>query len=180
MTNRRVSLPSATRPSANVPPRKFLTVLAIASASWVLGGCSDDANEAPGASLAIDASTRVGAPAVDDLLPRGFKGYELYSWGDQGDVCFTLITGTNRLKTRSELQGPNAVVDGMVVLTGCGIGALEATLARLPRGEQVSVVGGSEVINDAPELPTLRFLAPDVIARIRQICENIGLEFFAP
>jgi hypothetical protein len=34
-----------------------------------------------------------------ETLPRSFKGYELYSWEEEGQWHFTLITGTDRTKT---------------------------------------------------------------------------------
>ena len=36
-------------------------------------------------------------------LPHSMKGYELYSWQVGDDWHFTLITGTNRLKTLEEI-----------------------------------------------------------------------------
>jgi hypothetical protein len=38
-----------------------------------------------------------------EKLPRSFKGYELYSWEEEGQWHFTLITGTNRIKTIEEI-----------------------------------------------------------------------------
>jgi len=35
-------------------------------------------------------------------LPSSMKGYELYSWQEEGQWHFTLVTGTNRNKTLSE------------------------------------------------------------------------------
>ena len=36
-------------------------------------------------------------------LPHSLKGYELYSWEEEGQWYFTLITGTNRTKTLEEI-----------------------------------------------------------------------------
>ena len=38
-----------------------------------------------------------------DKLPHSMKGYELYSWEEDAQWHFTLITGTNRTKTMEEI-----------------------------------------------------------------------------
>jgi len=45
------------------------------------------------------ADATVEPPPAAAPLPRSVKGYELYSWRSGGTWQFTLITGTNRLKT---------------------------------------------------------------------------------
>jgi len=49
-------------------------------------------------------------------LPRSMKGYELYSWQEQGQWHFTLITGTNRNKQLEEIisDGNTVSEDGWV------------------------------------------------------------------
>jgi hypothetical protein len=46
--------------------------------------------------------TRLTAAMVSQL-PKSGKGYELYSWSDNGRWHFTLITGTNRNKNLAEI-----------------------------------------------------------------------------
>jgi hypothetical protein len=43
-------------------------------------------------------------------LPHSMKGYELYSWSQDGEWHFTLITGTNRNKTLEEIISPSNTV----------------------------------------------------------------------
>ncbi|MFC1940340.1 hypothetical protein ACFLXO_06645 [Chloroflexota bacterium] len=45
---------------------------------------------------------KLPSPATDKL-PHSFKGYELYSWEEDNQWHFTLITGTNRTKTMEEI-----------------------------------------------------------------------------
>jgi hypothetical protein len=71
-------------------------------------------------------------------LPRSFKGYELYSWKSGATWQFTLITGTNRLKTLAEITSPKDIEEGdWVKITVAGVPALKSLLARLPPGTQV-------------------------------------------
>jgi hypothetical protein len=57
------------------------------------------------------------------------KGWELYSWQMEGEWHFSLVVGTNRLKTFEEVSSPDVRVRG--------IEALKMELDRLARGEQV-------------------------------------------
>lgn len=76
-------------------------------------------------------------------LPHSEKGYELYSWTGQdgGPWNYTLVTGTDRLKTAKEITESveeDALSDaGWVKLTVSGEEALYDLLGRLPDGEQV-------------------------------------------
>lgn len=62
-------------------------------------------------------------------LGDSMKGYELYSWQDGEVWYFSLVVGTNRLKTRNEISSPEARLEGLE--------ALERELDRLPGGERV-------------------------------------------
>lgn len=73
-------------------------------------------------------------------LPHSFKGYELYSWLEDEEWNFTLITGTNRTKTIDEItsNGSGITETGWVQIHVEGVQAIKDTLARLPEGEFVS------------------------------------------
>lgn len=74
-------------------------------------------------------------------LPPSMKGYEVYCWFDeeQDSWHYTLITGTNRLKTYKEITSlENTITSGRwVKITVTGEDALKALLARLPEGQEV-------------------------------------------
>lgn len=72
-------------------------------------------------------------------LPTSMKGYELYSWSEDGQWDFTLITGTNRNKTLEEIISGNDYISeaGWVKVHVSGINAIEAVLSKLPRNESV-------------------------------------------
>ncbi|HEY9075237.1 MAG TPA: hypothetical protein VIO61_01750 [Anaerolineaceae bacterium] len=59
-----------------------------------------------------------------------FKGIELYSWKPEGkDWQFSLLPGTNRLKSTEEVTASQATISGVT--------ALKKHLASLAVGEQV-------------------------------------------
>ena len=89
--------------------------------------------------LVRPASDPLGEPPSP--LPHSEKGYELYSWTEQedGPWHYTLLTGTDRLKTADEItSGEDIVSDaGWVKVTVTGEEALYDLLGRLPAGEQI-------------------------------------------
>jgi hypothetical protein len=85
------------------------------------------------------AKENVGPPPSVAPLPRSLKGYELYSWKAGRAWQFTLITGTNRLKTLAEITSPENVEEGdWIKITAVGVSNLKSVLARLPAGTQIS------------------------------------------
>jgi len=74
-----------------------------------------------------------------EKLPRSLKGYELYSWSEDSQWHFTLITGTNRLKTIEEItsEGDSISETGWVKIHVVGADAIKDVLGRLPEGESV-------------------------------------------
>ena len=69
-----------------------------------------------------------------------FKGWELYIWQDDGETYFSLLLGTNRLKTDDEIA--KAAVKG--------IDAIKPKLDELKQGEFVSV-GGKKLMEPPPK-----------------------------
>jgi hypothetical protein len=62
-------------------------------------------------------------------LEHSMKGYELYSWETGGEWRFSLLVGTNRLKSAGEIMSEDVSVHG--------VDAIIAELEKLPRGEEV-------------------------------------------
>ena len=79
------------------------------------------------------------ADASQRPLPSAVKGYELYVWEQDGVLSFTLITGTNRLKTVQEITGADEEPRSgdWVVVRGEGTDELRRTLARIPADTSV-------------------------------------------
>jgi hypothetical protein len=106
-------------------------------------------------------------------LPHAMKGYELYSWPVGDDWHFTLMTGTNRLKTLEEITTGGDMVDpeGWVKISVVGLTELKETLSRLPRGEQIFWVGGWYLFFDKLVLPP-----QEIIQEVEAYCRQLGLE----
>ncbi len=77
--------------------------------------------------------------ATVDMLPRGMKGYELYSWQENDQWHFTLITGTNRNKNLEEIISKEDYISesGWVKVHVEGLDAAKEVLGKLPKGESV-------------------------------------------
>ena len=83
--------------------------------------------------------TAMPSATTADALPHSMKGYELYSWLEDGQWHFTLTTGTNRKKSLQEVVSDDDIVsqDGWVRIHVVGADAITAVLSRLPRNEYV-------------------------------------------
>ncbi len=99
------------------------------------------------------------AQSREVALPHSMKGYELYSWKVRGEWHFSLLVGTNRIKTRSEITSTKVRVKG--------IKALKKKLNRLPKNEQV-IWSASFVLRMA--LPP-----KEVIVEIKEYCDRRGI-----
>ncbi|MDD5591613.1 MAG: hypothetical protein PHY18_06810 [Dehalococcoidales bacterium] len=77
--------------------------------------------------------------ATVDKLPRAMKGYELYSWQENNQWHFTLITGTNRNKTLEEIISKEDYISesGWVKIHVEGVDAVKDVLGKIPQGESV-------------------------------------------
>jgi len=75
-----------------------------------------------------------------DKLPHSMKGYELYSWSEDNQWHFTIITGTNRNKTLEEItsQGDYISESGWVKAHVVSVDAIKDVLSQLPQNEHVS------------------------------------------
>ncbi len=82
--------------------------------------------------------TGLSIAAVDEL-PQSMKGYELYSWPEDSQWHFTLITGTDRNKTLEEVTAGEDYISetGWVRVHVAGVDAIKAALSKLQQGEEV-------------------------------------------
>jgi len=111
-------------------------------------------------------------------LPRGFKGYELYSWREGGEWRFTLITGTNRNKSCAEIAaaGEEAGGDGWVRIGVKGAAAIKGALARLPQGESVFWLDQARWGDEQGCRIRLERPDPAIVDDIVGQCERLGVE----
>lgn len=105
-------------------------------------------------------------------LPDAMKGYELYSWQADGEWNFTLISGTNRLKTAEDIYSAENVIseDGWVKITVRGVDALKAMLSQLPWKASVFWMNGG--------IPDLSFPDTETVNEIKTYCEERELSVF--
>ena len=71
------------------------------------------------------------ATTASHLAKTAVKGWELYLWQKDGDICFSLLQRTDRLKSDDEITEDAAK----------GIDAIRRTLDELKPGQEVFVVG---------------------------------------
>ena len=83
-------------------------------------------------------STSTPSEIVTTPLPHSMKGYELYSWSANNQWYFTLITGTNRVKSLEEIiSNENTVTpDGWVRISAQGVDSIKNVLNGLPQHEE--------------------------------------------
>ena len=68
-------------------------------------------------------------PVVQRAEHPAFKGMEMYSWSESGEWHFSLMQGTNRLKSDTEIQHPRSAI--------VGVEKLKLELAMLAEGESL-------------------------------------------
>ena len=110
-------------------------------------------------------------------LPPSFKGYELYSWEEGGQWHFTLITGTNRIKTLEEITSEEEFISktGWVKIQVVGADAIKDVLSRLPEGE--SVFWCDELHIGQPTETDLQLPPEETTEAIEEYAEQCGLDF---
>lgn len=117
---------------------------------------------------------------VESLLPRSMKGYELYSWyAEEADAWYyTLVTGTNRVKSYEEISSSESVVteEDWVKITVRGTDSLRSLLNLLPKGEEVYWLGSGRLEGDGVDVVLPQ---EEHVREIERHCERRGLQLFA-
>ena len=110
-------------------------------------------------------------------LPRSMKGYELYSWKSGSAWRFTLITGTNRLKTVAEITSSENIQEGnWLKITVEGVPDLQSVLERLPSGTKVSWRGARHPgVDSSTSKVALRIPPGRVVKEIQSHCAELGI-----
>ncbi len=99
---------------------------------------------------------------------HSMKGWELYTWPNGNDWNYSIIVGTNTLKSY------NLVTENPVSVTG--IDSLKKVLERLPQGEEIVWIGEgwlSQIWSD--DFRDLMLPPEDIILEVNQYCQNEGL-----
>ena len=139
----------------------------------------DDPRNNPTVINSLQQAGKLVTPSTD-TLPRSMKGYELYSWQQDGQRRFKLITGTNRNKTQEEILANNNTVspEGWVDIRVIGLDAVRDLLSRVPAGEFVSLQTVTH-LGAAPAGIDFSLPSTDDIANLKAAAVTAGLEFTA-
>jgi len=121
--------------------------------------------------------TGLSTAAVDEL-PHSMKGYELYSWSEDGQWHFTLITGTNRNKTLEEITSGEDFVSetGWVRVQVVGVNAIRAVLSKLPQGEEIVWLARPRSEQTPPGDIDFMFPPEQIIDSVKEHAEQSGLD----
>ena len=142
---------------------KLFCFVLVAATALLPGMCTSD-------------SQTESTPAVLPALPRSMKGYELYSWQAEGKWNFTLITGTNRLKSVNEITtGPDTVKDGWVKLGVRSVEALKIQLGRLPQDASIGWMGKQTLGQFGVEAGPLELPPQVIVDAVADYCKELGL-----
>ena len=98
-------------------------------------------------------------PAHRATLAGSMKGYELYSWQEGEHWYYSLLPGTNRIKSFDEISVEEVRLPDSE--------ALMMELGRLPPGEWVYWT--------SQRVPGTGLPAGEILAQVRDYCEQTGL-----
>ena len=165
------------KPYSSQGPRVITLELGYPSSSFY--GGKDPRNSAEILNSLEQAGKLIDKLSITSIekLPGSFKGYELYSWEEEGQWHFTLITGTDRTKTIEEITSKEDFISetGWVKIQVVGGDAIKDVLSRLPEGE--SVFWCDELhIGQSTEID-LQLPAEQIVNAIEEYAKQCGLDF---
>ena len=99
---------------------------------------------------------------------HSMKGWELYSWPNGDDWNYSVVVGTNILKTYS------SVTENPIAVTG--ISSLKRILEHMPLGEEIVWIGEgwlSQIWSD--DYRDLMLPSEDIIYEVNQFFQDSGL-----
>jgi hypothetical protein len=135
--------------------------------------------EDPRNNLEVLKSLEQAGRLITSMFPHSMKGYELYSWTEDGQWRFALITGTNRNKTAEEIISTINTIsqDGWVHIRVESIDQIKQVLSRIPQNEYVSWLSGPP-----PPQGGITFSLPpaQIVDDIKQYPAQTGLNFNIP
>lgn len=157
----------------------YQTVTAEALAT--LGALEPTTTTAAKATVTETATAEQAAVEIPANLPHSMKGYNLYSWQQDEDWYFTLVTGTNAGIAFEAIITPGNTVsdDGYVKITVVGMDDLKQLLSRLPSGEEV-IWSGMDLGGQVPEGTIYLTLPPqEMIDELIAYCTSLGIKLTA-
>jgi hypothetical protein len=143
------------------------------------GGADPRSNEEVMESLRQAGKLISVPPATTvDKLPHSMKGYELYSWQENDQWHFTLITGTNRNKTLEEIISKEGAIseDGWVQIHVVGVDAIKTVLGKLPQKEYVFWLAGLRSEQTPQNSVNITLPESQIIDTIKEYAAQCGLD----
>jgi hypothetical protein len=117
-------------------------------------------------SLAIILAVSIAAFGQEPQ--KAMKGYELYSWKADGKWYYSLVTGTNRIKTYEEITSNENV--------RVGDSALKEELKKLAPGDQVFWMSDApDGARKAVSSPGMKLPSRQRIKDIMAYCDKLGI-----
>jgi len=106
------------------------------------------------------------------------KGYEIYSWQEDDQWVFKLITGTNRQKSIDEIMSDSEPIqeDSLVNIKIIGVDSLKKTLERVPKDESVFWLTADKMETAASQTNPFGFPSDIMIKDLQLFCEKIGVD----
>lgn len=111
------------------------------------------------------------------IVPHSMKGYELYSWQEGNEWYFSILVGTNRIKTYAEVI--SIYPTEIHLITGTGIASLKLVLAKFPEDEYITWIGQGWLQSCwSDNFGNLRLPPQNIIDDITQYCsqEKLNLQ----
>ncbi|MSP13444.1 MAG: hypothetical protein EXR62_10880 [Chloroflexi bacterium] len=148
------------------------TIFFILLASVLALACACNANSTSHVPL---SSATTPSP-----LPHSMKGYELYSWQAQGQWHFSLMTGTNRVKSLAEITtgADKATAEGWASASVQGVEALKDVLGRLPQNEKIIWVNRQQLEQAGNQAGTIALPPQEILDMIQAHCRQLGLALY--
>jgi hypothetical protein len=111
-------------------------------------------------------------------LPHSMKGYELYSWPEDNQWHFSLITGTDRNKTLEEITSNEDFISeaGWVQIQVVGVEAIKTVLNKLPQNENVFWLAGMREQTGQTDI-SIQLPPGQIIDTIKEYARQCGLDF---
>jgi hypothetical protein len=127
-----------------LPAGPAVTLLCVFLLALGLAGCRSDGTSTAGGER------------------TSMKGWELYSWQEGGEWCFSLLVGTNRDKSIDEIQSTSNLLEG--------IDGLRPALESLAAGQYV--IWWSPSWTEG----AVAFPPDDVLQQVQSLCEDLELQ----
>jgi len=119
--------------------------------------------------ISIATMLVIATSALGRVPQAAMKGYELYSWKAGGRWHYSLVVGTNRVKSYEEItSGKNVRV---------GDTALKSELKKLAKGEQVFWMSdGPPGARKTAESPGMKLPSRKRIKEMMAYCDSLGIK----